>query len=892
MKEERPNTPMMKQYFEIKDNYPDCILFYRLGDFYEMFFEDAITVSKELELTLTGRECGMEKRAPMCGVPFHAADTYITKLMNRGYKVAICEQVEDPSLAKGLVKRDVIKIITAGTTTNMETLEADKPNYLMALYYQNNCFGIACADILTGDFFVNEVFELSQLYDEVSAYAPSEIICSETVIFGGFDKTEACFNEVSISVLNSEYFDYDRAVSALFEQQKVSSLEGLGISDCSIAAAAAGAVVLYLRHTQRVFDLSLSAVHSVKKSDFMIIDDFSRRNLELTYSLIDNSKRGSLLWVLDKTQTAMGARKLRSFIAAPLYDKDKIIERQDLVFEMTANRVLLDLIRSDLSKIYDLDRLMGKILYHNANPKDMLSFRNSLEFLPNIKAYKDKLEQNSKLYHLLNELDTLEEVYQELLLSIDDEAGISARDGNIIKSGYKKEIDELREASVNGTKWLSDMEASEREKTGIKNLKIKFNRIFGYCIEVTNSYSHLIPDYYIRRQTMANAERYVTDELNRTGELILGSRDKLLNLEYHTFLEIREKIAKFDKRLRKTTEILSLIDVYASFAHLAVHNRYVKPKINTNGVLSITDGRHPVVERMLKTNSFISNHTLLDRNENLISVITGPNMAGKSTYMRQVALIVLMAHLGCFVPATAADIALTDRIFTRVGASDDLASGKSTFMVEMTEVAHILKNATKNSLLILDEIGRGTGTIDGLSIAWAVVEYVSNKDCIGAKTLFATHYHELSELEGRLSGVRNYNIAVKEQGESIVFLRKILRGGVDKSYGIQVAKLAGVPDVVINRASELLSQLKNNDLMEKIKFIDIQGGCGNNGNGAYKTEIVEEEGKATEPMQLGLFDEERADYSEIINELKQVSVESITPMEAMNILYQLRNKCR
>lgn len=892
MKEKRPNTPMMKQYFEIKDNYPDCILFYRLGDFYEMFFEDAIKVSKELELTLTGRECGMEERAPMCGVPFHAADTYITKLVNRGYKVAVCEQVEDPSLAKGLVKREVIKIITAGTTTNMETLEADKPNYLMALYYQNNCFGIACADILTGDFFVNEVFELSQLYDEVSAYSPSEIICSETTMFGGFEKTQSCFNNVSVSVLNSEYFDYDRALSALFEQQKVSSLEGLGISDCSIAAAAAGAIVLYLRHTQRVFDLSLGAIRSVKKSDFMIIDDFSRRNLELTYSLIDNNKRGSLLWVLDKTQTAMGARKLRSFIASPLYDKEKIINRQDLVSELMGNRVLLDLIRSDLSKIYDLDRLMGRILYNNANPKDMLSFRNSLEFLPNIKAYKNKLEPNSKLYRLLNEMDTLEEAYQELLSSIDDEAGISSRDGNVIKSGYRKEIDELREAAVNGTKWLSDMEASEREKTGIKNLKIKFNRIFGYCIEVTNSYSHLIPDYYIRRQTMANAERYVTDELNKTGELILGSRDKLLNLEYHTFAEVREKIAGFDTRLRKTTELLSLLDVYSSFAYIAIHNRYVKPKINTSGVLTITEGRHPVVEQMLKTNSFISNNTLLDMKENMMAVITGPNMAGKSTYMRQVALIVLMAHLGCFVPASDADIALTDRIFTRVGASDDLASGKSTFMVEMTEVAHILKNATRNSLLILDEIGRGTGTIDGLSIAWAVVEYVSNRECIGAKTLFATHYHELSELEGRLSGVRNYNIAVKEQGDSIVFLRKILRGGVDKSYGIQVAKLAGVPDAVIERASELLSQLKNNDLMEKIKFIDIQGNCGTEEETSCKTEVVEEEEKAAENVQLSLFEEEREDYSEVINELKQVSIESITPMEAMNILYQLRNKCR
>ena len=870
---EKPNTPMMKQYFEIKEQYPDCVLFYRLGDFYEMFFDDAVFASKELEIALTGRDCGMQERAPMCGVPFHSADLYINKLISRGYKVAICEQVEESSLAKGLVKREVIKVITAGTNTNADTLQSDKPNYLMSLFRRNNCFGIACTDILTGDFFVDELDSLSDLYDKITAYDPSEIIVSDEIFNSGFDKKHRAVADTNITVLDGIYFDEKGAVDALLSQQKASSLHELNLENLKVAQVSAGAVVLYLRHTQKSDDFKLGQIRDIKKSEYMIIDDFSRKNLELLESLSTKQKKGSLLNILDKTMTAMGGRRLREFILNPLYSIDRIIKRQSIIEELINNKVALSLIRADLSKIYDCDRIMGKIVYSNANPKDLLKLKSSLEYFPKIKDHFLRLKNAPYLSEMLNNIDILEDAYEIIDSSIRNDADDSIKDGNIIKQGFDETIDKLRDAYIDGKKWISNLEAKERQRTGIKSLKIKNNRVFGYLIEVTNTYQDSVPSDFIRRQTMTNAQRYTTEELNEMSELILGSQDKLLTLEYEKFLEIRHKISEFSERLRNTTQILSSLDAYSSLAFVAIANDYTKPDINNEGRVFIKNGRHPVVEGMLSGNSFIANDTFLDTDKNMISVITGPNMAGKSTYMRQVALIVLMAHIGSFVPADDCDISLTDRIFTRVGASDDLASGKSTFMVEMTEVAHILKNATKDSLLILDEIGRGTGTIDGLSIAWSVIEYISNREKIGAKTLFATHYHELSRLEGRLDGVRNYSVSVKEDGDEIVFLRKIVKGGANKSYGIQVAGLAGVPKEVIDRANELLLELGENDLMDKIKHIDVD---------KQVKETFSEDDKTPNIFQMS---KKQADT---ILKLESLNLDNMTPMEAMNALFNLR----
>ncbi len=870
---EKPNTPMMKQYFEIKEQYPDCVLFYRLGDFYEMFFDDAVFASKELEIALTGRDCGMQERAPMCGVPFHSADMHINKLISRGYKVAICEQVEDPSLAKGLVKRDVIRVITAGTNTNADTLQSDKPNYLMSLFRRNNCFGIACTDILTGDFFVDEVESLDELYDEITAYYPSEIIVCDEIFNSGFDKKYRAVADINISVLDNSYFDEKETVAALLSQQKVDSLSDLNLESLDVAAISAGAVVLYLRHTQKSDDFRLGEIRNIKKSEYMILDEFSRKNLELVESLSTKQKKGSLLYILDKTMTAMGGRKLREFVLNPLYSIDKIRKRQDIIEELINNRVALSLIRADLSKIYDCDRLMGKIVYNNASSKDLLMLKSSLGYFPKIKEHALRLKNSPHLSEMLNDIDILEDAYEIIDSSIADDADDLIEDGNIIRQGFDEEIDKLRAACIDGKKWISNLEAKERQRTGIRSLKIKNNRIFGYLIEVTNTYQESVPDDFIRKQTMTNAQRYTTEELNEMSELILGSQEKLLTLEHEKFLEIRRRISEFAERLRNTTHILSLLDAYSSLAFVSIANDYVKPKMNDEGRLFIKNGRHPVVEGMLSGNSFIANDTVLDTDENMISIITGPNMAGKSTYMRQVALIVLMAHIGSFVPVESGDISLTDRIFTRVGASDDLVSGKSTFMVEMTEVAHILKNATKNSLLILDEIGRGTGTIDGLSIAWSVIEYISNREKIGAKTLFATHYHELSRLEGKLDGVRNYSVSVKEDGDDIVFLRKIIRGGANKSYGIQVAGLAGVPKDVIDRANELLLELGENDLMDKIKHINVDD------------EIRESD------SQLNIFEMSKK-QADIISKLQSLNLDNMTPIDAMNTLFNLRKELK
>lgn len=878
---DRPSTPMMKQYFEIKDKYSDCLLFYRLGDFYEMFFDDAIFASRELELTLTGRDCGMEERAPMCGVPFHAAEIYINRLVSKGYKIAICEQVEDPTTAKGLVKRDVIKVITAGTITNSETLQSDKPNYLMSLYFKKNCFGIACTDILTGDFFVNEVDNLNSLYDEIGSYKPSEIIVCADILENHIDKGHRALNGIIVSTLADEYFDENAVKAAILEKISKDTLDKIGLSLDSVSAICAGAIVLYLKHTQRNSDFKLSEIRNVIKSDFMLLDDFSRKNLELVESLSTKQKKGSLLSVLDKTMTAMGGRKLREFVISPLYSIEKIEYRQSIIEELFNNKVALSLIRSDLSRIYDIDRLMGRIIYNNATPKDLLALKSSIEYLPKLKEYTKRLNNAPITVALMNNIDSLNEVFDLINSSISNDAGISSRDGKIIKSGYNSEVDRLRSADTDGNEWLMQLEAREKQRTGIKSLKIKNSRVFGHCIEVTNTYQDLVPDDYIRKQTLVNAQRYTTEELNNMSELILSSKDKLLVLEYDIFVDIRNKIADFSDRLRYTTDILGKLDAFCSLAFVALANNYVKPRINLNGILDIKNGRHPVVESMLDTNAFIANDTYLDTKKDMIAIITGPNMAGKSTYMRQVALIVVMAHMGSFVPAQTADICLTDRIFTRVGASDDLASGMSTFMVEMTEVAHILKNATKNSLLILDEIGRGTGTIDGLSIAWAVIEYISNKERIGAKTLFATHYHELSRLEGKLDGIRNYSIAVKENGDDIVFLRKIINGGANKSYGIQVASLAGVPKPVIDRATTLLLELKDNDLMDKIKHIDMD-----NGDTMKDTFLKEGENE-----QLNIFKIPKQQIS-IINKLQGLKLDSITPLDAMNILYELRKELK
>lgn len=876
-------SPMMTHYLETKKEYPDCLLFYRLGDFYEMFFEDAVTVSRELEITLTGKECGLEERAPMCGVPHHAVETYLNRLVQKGFKVAIAEQMEDPKLTKGLVKREVIRVVTPGTITSAQALDETKNNYLMGIVYVGETFGISVADITTGEFLLTEVESERELTDEINKFNPSEIICNEAFYVSGVDIEEIKNRyHAVVSSLDNHFFSDEICRKILKEHYKVGALSGLGLEDYDTGVIAAGAVMQYMYETQKNSLSHITTITPYSTGQFMIIDTSTRRNLELLETLREKQKRGSLLWVLDRTKTAMGARMLRTYIEQPLIHKSEIIKRQNAIEELNMNYISREEICEYLNPIYDLERLIGRISYKTANPRDLISFKNSLEMLPFIRNILD--EFNSELLtELHGELDPLEDVKELIDKAIIDDPPITVREGGIIKEGFHEETDKYRHAKTEGKTWLAELETKEKEKTGIKNLKVKYNKVFGYYFEVTNSFKDLVPDYFIRKQTLANAERYTTDELKELEDVILGAEDKLYSLEYQLFTEVRDSIADQVLRIQKTARAVAGIDVITSLSSVATRNNYVKPCINEKGLIDIKNGRHPVVEKMMRDDLFVSNDTYLDNSKNRLSIITGPNMAGKSTYMRQTALIVLMAQIGSFVPAEEANIGICDRIFTRVGASDDLASGQSTFMVEMTEVANILRNATKNSLIVLDEIGRGTSTFDGLSIAWAVVEHISNSKVLGAKTLFATHYHELTELEGTISGVNNYCIAVKEQGDDIVFLRKIIKGGADKSYGIQVAKLAGVPDTVISRAKELLSELSEADITVKAKEIaEI------NSNITQRKAVPKPD--EVDLQQMSLFDTVKD--NDIIKELGDLELGNMTPIDALNILYRLQTKLK
>ena len=876
-------TPMMKQYMETKSQYQDCILFYRLGDFYEMFFEDALTASRELEITLTGKNCGQEEKAPMCGVPYHAVEGYLNRLVAKGYKVAICEQVEDPKTTKGIVKREVVCIVTPGTNLDTQALDETKNNYIMCIVYIADRYGVSVADISTGDYFVTEIPDSAKLLDEIYRFSPSEIICNEAFYMSGVDM-DGMKDRLGITIysLESWYFDDEVCRKKLLEHFEVSSFAGLGLADYDCGIISAGALLQYLLETQKNSLSNLTHITPYAAGKFMMIDSSTRRNLELCETLREKQKRGSLLWVLDKTKTAMGARTLRKYVEQPLIDKTEIIRRLDAVQELKEQAISREEIREYLSPVYDLERLITKIAYGSANPRDLTAFRSSLEMLPALLYILQEMKAEL-LKDLAVDLDPLEDLCILVKKAIREDPPIAMKEGNIINDGYNEEVDKLRRAKSDGKDWLAKLENDEREKTGIKNLKIKYNKVFGYYLEVTNSYKEMVPEYYTRKQTLANAERYITPELKELEDMILGAEDKLYALEYELYSEVRDLIASQIERIQKTAKAVAALDAFASLALVAERNNYVRPKINEKGVIDIKEGRHPVVERMIPNEMFISNDTYLDDKKHRISIITGPNMAGKSTYMRQTALIALMAQIGSFVPAKSANIGLSDRIFTRVGASDDLASGQSTFMVEMTEVANILRNATSKSLLILDEIGRGTSTFDGLSIAWAVIEYISDSRLLGAKTLFATHYHELTELEGKIDNVNNYCIAVKEKGDDIVFLRKIVKGGADKSYGIQVAKLAGVPELVIGRAKEIVEELSDEDITARVSEI------------ASKERVVKKKPKVkkyddVDIAQMSLFDTVKDD--DVLEELKNLDVGNMTPIDALNTIYRLQNKLK
>ena len=875
-------TPMMQQYMAIKEQYKDCILFYRLGDFYEMFYDDALTASRELEITLTGKNCGQEERAPMCGVPYHAVDVYLNKLVAKGYKVAICEQAEDPKQAKGIVKREVIRIVTPGTNMSQQALDEGRNNYLMCLVYDNNQFGLAITDISTGDFYTTEVATLKELYDEIHRFSPSEIICNDSFYMSGASLDD--FKDrlhVSVSTLDTWYMDEAVSVQKIKEHFKVASLDGLGLTDFPSGTLAVGALLLYLYETQKNTLDNLTKITPYRSGGYMIIDSATNRNLELIETLREKQKKGSLLWVLDKTKTAMGARLMRNWIEQPLIEKKKITARQDAVEELYNDMITREEIREYLNAVYDLERLVTRISYRTANPRDLIAFKTSLGMIPPVKQLLSQAK-SAELKEIDERMDCLEDIYDLIEKSIQDEPPIMIREGGMIKEGYNEDVDKFRLSRTEGKTWLAELEAREKEKTGIKNLRVRYNKVFGYYLEVTNSYKELVPEDWTRKQTLANAERYITPELKELEDMILGAEDKLAALEYDLYCEVRDSIGEQVVRIQETAKAIAHLDVLASLACVAQSNDYVRPSINTKGVIDIQGGRHPVVEKMNNNQMFIDNDTYLDNKNHRISIITGPNMAGKSTYMRQSALIVLMAQIGSFVPAKSANIGIVDRIFTRVGASDDLASGQSTFMVEMTEVANILRNATSRSLLILDEIGRGTSTFDGLSIAWAVVEHISNPKLLGAKTLFATHYHELTELEGKLDSVNNYCIAVREQGDDIIFLRKIIRGGADKSYGIQVARLAGVPDSVIDRAKEIASWLEETDVTDKAKNLQVR-------TSAKKKEVVREAVPAEK--QMSLFDIYPADHP-VLKELSELDVSNMTPIQALNTLYELQKRLK
>lgn len=871
----------MQQYLETKKEYQDCILLYRLGDFYEMFYEDALLASKELEITLTGKSCGQEERAPMCGVPHHALEGYLSKLVSKGHKVAICEQMEDPKLTKGIVKREVVRIVTPGTNLNLQAIEDSRNNYLLCIVYFPGKTGISVADVTTGDYYLTEVEDIRKLQDEINKYEPSEIICNEQFLVSGYE-IDDLKNRLGITVysLQSHYFDEDNCRKILTKHFHVNTLSGLGIEDFPTGLIAAGALMQYLYETQKTSLAHFTHLYPYLTNKYMLLDSSTRRNLELTETLREKQKKGSLLGVLDRTKTAMGGRLLRKYIEQPLIDRGKMELRLDAVEALSRKSVDRDELREYLNTIYDLERLLGKVSYKTANPRDLIAFRNSLAMLPSIKTVLGDLDA-ALLQEINDRMDALEDIYHLIDDSIIEEPPISIREGGMIKEGFSDTIDSLRSAKTDGKNWLAALEEEDRERTGIKNLRIKYNKVFGYYFEVTNSYKDFVPEDYIRKQTLANAERYTTPRLKELEDSILNAEDKLSALEYDLFCEIRESIAAQMERIQRTARAIAKLDVFASMSYVAERNQYIRPSLNDKGIIDIKGGRHPVVEQMIDHDMFIDNDTYLDNRKHCIAVITGPNMAGKSTYMRQTALIVLLAQIGSFVPARKADIGIVDRIFTRVGASDDLSSGQSTFMVEMNEVANILRNATVNSLLVLDEIGRGTSTFDGLSIAWAVIEHISNRKILGAKTLFATHYHELTELEDKMDNVNNYCIAVKEKGDDIVFLRKIVKGGADKSYGIQVAKLAGVPDMVIDRAKEIVEQLSDNDIIEKVQNIEVN-------IKSEKRKVVKYDEVDLE--QMSLFDTVKDE--DIIKELQEIDIGNLTPVDALNTLYRLQNKLK
>ena len=893
-------TPMMRQYLEIKDKCKDSILFFRLGDFYEMFFEDAELVSKELELTLTGRDCGLENRAPMCGVPFHAAETYISRLVSKGYKVAICEQVEDPAVAKGIVKRDIIKIVTPGTYTESSFLEENKNNFLMGLYISENLSSVCFCDISTGEFYCSDFnYDINIIVDEISKFNPKELVISNMVNEEILKEIRERF-EVSISRFDEDFFSTEEEKL----QNQFKNYEELQFSESLVRGC--NGLLNYIVETQKVTLSNIDTIEIYNIFDYLVIDGNSRRNLEITESLRDKTKRGSLLSVLDKTSTAMGARRLRKWIEQPLVDKTEIELRQNAIEELIKNISLQEDLDDALNDIYDIERLVGKISSKSINAKELLALKNSIEKIPRIKDLLSSFSEDL-LTDIEENLDDLKDIYELLHCSISESPAISVKEGNIIKEGYNEEIDELRNSKKWGKQWIANLESNEKKSTGIKSLKIGYNKIFGYFIEVTKSNLSLIPEgRYIRKQTLSNAERFITPELKEMEDKILGAEDKLISLEYEVFVTIREEVEKHVDRMKTSAKLISELDSLCSLCKVARDNNYIKPSINTKGILKIEDGRHPVVEKMLPINSFVGNDTLLDGKDNQMLLITGPNMAGKSTYMRQVALITLMAQIGSFIPAKSADISVCDKIFTRIGASDDLAGGKSTFMVEMWEVSNILKNATNKSLILLDEVGRGTSTYDGLSIAWAVIEYICESSNIKCKTLFATHYHELTKLENKIKGVKNYSIAVKKVDNNIIFLRKIIPGGADESYGIEVAKLAGIPNKVIDRAREILSHLEDNNNNKDITTIytenkaaiveekDLQEEITNNEVAVDKVSVEkaakkENKVEVLEEIQLGFEDIQSMN---LMKEIKNIDILNMTPMEGFNKLYELIKKAK
>ena len=877
-------SPMMQHYLQTKKEYPGCILFYRLGDFYEMFFEDAEIVSRELELTLTGKSCGLPERAPMCGVPFHAVDSYLTRLVEKGYKAAICEQVEDPRTAKGMVKREVIRIVTPGTNLDMDSIEEGKNNFIFCiLYSRQGKSGISVADVTTGEFYMTETEGDRKVYDEIVRYSPSEIICNESFMLSGLDLTDLQERlGIIINTLSAHYFDENAAEKVISEHFHVSSLIALGMDDKRAGSTAAGALLKYLYDTQKNSLSNITGINVYVSGKYMLLDSSTRRNLELTETMREKKKRGSLLWVLDRTGTAMGARKLHQMIEQPLVDRELIEKRLDAVDMLCQNTVDRDEIREYLQPVYDLERLMTRVSYGTANPRDLIALRGSLSMFAPIRQVLEDFE-GGLLSELRDDMDDFRDLVDLLNRSILDEPPLQVKEGGIIRGGFDADIDRLREAKTQGRQWLMNLEAEDQLRTGIKNLRIKYNKVFGYYFEVTNSFKNMVPSDYMRKQTLVGSERYTSEKLKSLEDTILNADDKLNTLEYDKFCEIRDTVGGQISGIQKAARALAMLDALCSLSLVAERGHYARPSINDKGYIKIKEGRHPVVEKMLQ-GEFISNDTVLDGKKNAIAIITGPNMAGKSTYMRQVALICLMAQIGSFVPAASADLCVVDRIFTRVGASDDLGSGQSTFMVEMNEVANILRNATPASLLILDEIGRGTSTYDGLSIAWSVIEHISNKKFLGAKTLFATHYHELTELEGKIDNVSNYCVAVKEKGDDIVFLRKIIKGGADKSYGIQVAKLAGLPDIVIDRAKELLDQLTDSDITEKIQNIETK--AGQSTGKAKKVRHYDD----VDLGQMSLF--ETVTDEDVLKELRDIDISNLTPLDALNTLYRLQTELK